>query len=93
MIKEKLYFRSIDDNRCYPLDEHIKEAKLECLSEITLIEAIPDTDTSDFVWCTYFGECTEKSMCELHDIFKMLTCLDASQIKEISQGMKTMFKD
>ena len=63
MKKEKLYFRSIDDNICHSLDWHLEDAKLEQLEEITLVEAIPDNDNNDYVWCTHYENPEEKSLC------------------------------
>jgi len=28
------------------------------------IEAIPDNDNKDFVWCSYYGEVTERQDCK-----------------------------
>ncbi|MGH2666022.1 hypothetical protein [Flavobacterium sp.] len=64
MEKSKLYFKSIDDTMCQELDFFIHDAKLEELTEITLIEAVPDNNTSDHIWCTADGECVERSRCK-----------------------------
>ncbi len=64
MVKEKLYFRSVDDTECYNLECHLDDARIEELTKITLIEAIPDDGTLDVVWCTYYGECIDKSECK-----------------------------
>lgn len=63
MAKEKLYFESIDDIWCSPLKGFIDDAKNEKLKEITLVEAIPETD-KDFVWCTHEAEVIEQFMCK-----------------------------
>ena len=60
---EQLYFESIDDTFCRPLDWYLHDAKIEGLKEIRLVKAIIDTDTKDFVWCTHEGEVTEREMC------------------------------
>jgi len=60
----KFYFKDIDDTFCVSLEDHIHDAKIEGLSEITLIEAIPDKDNKDFIWCTHFAECGERSFCK-----------------------------
>lgn len=59
-----LYFKSLDDTFCEPLDGFMNDARAEGLSEITLVEAIPDNNNQDYVWCTYYGECVEKSDCK-----------------------------
>jgi len=64
MKKEKLYFQSEDSTTCEPLDSLLDDARFEGLEEITVIEAIPDNNTSDHVWCTQYGEVTEKSDCK-----------------------------
>ena len=64
MKKEKLYFRSIDETFCSALEGFIVDAKNDGLKEITLIEAIPDNDNTDSIWCTHEGEVTERDMCK-----------------------------
>lgn len=64
MKTEPLYFSSIDETNCYPLEYHLHDARIEELTEITLVEAIPDNDDSDHIWCTYMGEATERHMCK-----------------------------
>ena len=63
MSKEKLYFRSIDDNICRPLNWHMDDARDEELNEITLCEAIPDNDNTDYIWCTHYENSEEKNQC------------------------------
>jgi hypothetical protein len=63
MKKQKLYFRSIDNTFCEPLEDILNDAKFEGLSEIKVIEADPDTDTTDHIWCRHYGEVTERSDC------------------------------
>ena len=64
MKTEKLYFKSIDDTFCSSLESHIAGARYEELKQITLIEAIPDNDNTDYIWCTHHGEVTERSDCK-----------------------------
>ncbi len=64
MKTEKLYFKSINDNTCYDLQTHIEDAKDEELSEIKLIEAIPDNDNPENIWCSYHGEVGERQECK-----------------------------
>ncbi len=63
MSKKKYYFESIDDTICYELSYHVINAKDEGLQEITLVEAVPDTETKDFIWCSEHAEVTERNMC------------------------------
>lgn len=63
MAKEKMYFRTIDDNTCHSLQKHIDDAKDELLTKVVLIEAIPDKDTKDYVWCTHYENMEEKNQC------------------------------
>jgi len=64
MTKQKLYFKSIDDTICSPLESHLADAKSDELTEITLIEAVPDFENPDIVFCGHFGECVERSQCK-----------------------------
>ena len=61
---EKLYFENIDATMCMPLNIHIEDAKLEGLKSITLVEAIPDNVTTDYIWCTAHSEVSERSECK-----------------------------
>lgn len=63
MSKEKLYFKSIDDNICYSLQTQIEDARDEGLTTVTLVEAIPDNDNNDYVWCSHYEATEEKSLC------------------------------
>lgn len=58
---EKLYFIDEDSNHCYSLQQHLEEAD-NSDTEITLIEAIPDDGTADFIWC-HVHEAVEKCDC------------------------------
>ena len=62
--KEKLYFRDTDDTTCRPLNWHLDDARDEELTEITLVEAIPDNDNPDYIWCGVQGEVGERSECK-----------------------------
>lgn len=63
MKTEKLYFASIDDTFCQPLEYFIHDAKIESRKEIRLIEAIPDNNNPDYVWCMQMGEVAERGLC------------------------------
>jgi len=64
MKTEKLYFKSIDDTFCSSLESFINDARLEGLAEITIVEAVPDNDNVDYIWCSQHGECVEKYLCK-----------------------------
>ena len=64
MKNEKLYFLNIDDTNCYPLSDRLNDARLEGLEKVTLVEAIPDNDNPDYVWCAQHGEVTERQECK-----------------------------
>jgi hypothetical protein len=64
MKKPTLYFKDIDDTLCQPLEGLLAEAKYDELKELKLVEAIPDNNTSDYIWCTYNGECVERFDCK-----------------------------
>lgn len=59
----KLYFGNEDSNNCYCLEDHINEAKEDGLNEVELIEAVQDDSVKHFCWCTYLGDCIERSEC------------------------------
>ena len=63
-VKEQMYFESIDEVFCRPLDYFLHDAKIEGLKEIKLVKAIKDTDNKSYVWCTHEGEVTERQMCK-----------------------------
>lgn len=62
-MKKQLYFKSVDDVICYPLEGHLAEAKSEGLKKIKLIKAERDTVTNDYVWCTHHGDVVDKCDC------------------------------
>jgi hypothetical protein len=64
MTKEKLYFKDTDDTFCTSLQSRLEDARYEELKTITLVEAIPDDGTNDFVWCTHYMDCLEKNECK-----------------------------
>jgi len=61
--KTQLYFRDTDSTHCEPLEGFINDAKYDGLEKITLLEAIPDNGTSEFIWCVQHGECVERHEC------------------------------
>jgi len=62
--KQKLYFDSIDSEMCEPLEYKFTMARIEELKSITVIEAVLDTETNDFIWCTHFGTIVDKGECK-----------------------------
>lgn len=60
---KKKYFRNIDDTFCQSLEDIFADARYDELEEIIVLEAIPDNDSSGYIWCTHQGEVTEKSDC------------------------------
>ena len=71
MQEPQLYFKSLDAENCYTLEQHLQEAKHEGLKKITLIKAELDNST-EHIWCAYFGEVTDiwdckKSSCNKYD--------------------------
>lgn len=58
----KLYFRDKESCYCYPLKGYIEEARLDCLEEIELIEAVR-AKGGEFVWCSLYGHTLERSDC------------------------------
>lgn len=61
-MKTKSYFRTEDDERCYPLDYHLTDAKDEGLTEIELFESIPIRVDGMF-WCKAVDEYGEDGIC------------------------------
>jgi hypothetical protein len=59
----QLYFKDVDSENCFPLEDHLEEAREAGLKKITLLRAVPDFDNKDFIWCTYMGECGDRSEC------------------------------
>ena len=64
MDLDKLYFENEDANICQPLRYFLEDAKIEGLKEIELMEAVPDNNTGEFVWCSYDGEVTDRGECK-----------------------------
>ena len=59
----KLYFRDVDSTFTETLQEIIDDARLDGLTEVTVLEAVPDNGTSGHIWCTVSGTCVEQSEC------------------------------
>lgn len=63
MDLNKLYFAN-KESLCTTLADHLHDAQLEGLSEITLIEAIKDDGTSGQTWCAYKGYAVDNCDCK-----------------------------
>ena len=64
MKKQQLYFKSIDDTFCSSLESNLQDARLDELDKITLIEAVPDHDNPDYIFCGHEGEVEERQECK-----------------------------
>ncbi len=64
MPKEKLYFLNIDDTHCCSLSDRLNDARFDGLKQVTLVEAIPDNDNVDYVYCAHHGEVLERPDCK-----------------------------
>ncbi|HBG40260.1 MAG TPA: hypothetical protein DDW85_02450 [Porphyromonadaceae bacterium] len=60
---DKLYFKDEDDCFCSPLVDRMNDAKEDGLSEIELMEADPDFDNPNYIFCGYMGEAGDRSEC------------------------------
>lgn len=63
METKKLYFRTIEDTNCETLESIIADAKSDGLTEVKAIEAIPDNDNSEYIFCGLEGAVGERSEC------------------------------
>lgn len=64
MRELKLYFKNEDSQTCYELSDHIFEAKCDELTEIELIEAIPDNSIKNTFWCMNYENRVERCDCK-----------------------------
>ena len=62
-MKQKLFFKSVDDTMCYPLEGHLLEAKADGLDKVKLIEAVPDNGGNDHIWCKMSAEIITCPIC------------------------------
>ena len=64
MKKEKYYFENEDATECYTEEYFQDTMRLEELTEISVLEAIPaKIKTSEYIYCKEIGEVGEKSEC------------------------------
>jgi len=70
---EKLYFRNIAHTDCFSLSKHKEEAKKEGLEKITLVEAVPDTENPNHVFCKHFAEITKKKCCNKSNCYSYIS--------------------
>jgi hypothetical protein len=64
MKAQKLYFKSIDDTFCSSLESHLQDARLDGFETVTLIEAIPDKENPDYIFCGLMGEVGKRQECK-----------------------------
>ena len=62
---EHLYLENEDSEICYPLEDHLNEAKDNEVDQIELFEAVPYKG-KEYVWCSYFGICLDRCECNKH---------------------------
>ena len=62
MEREKLYFENEDSEICYPLEDHLNEAKGNEVDQIELFEAVP-WKSKEYVWCSYMCKSLDRSEC------------------------------
>ena len=62
MEKTKLYFRDVDSTNCETLEGILHDAKLDGLTEVTVLEADPDQHTSEYIWCQIY-DCVQRGDC------------------------------
>lgn len=66
-----LYFRTIDSTNCETLENIIHDARLDELDEVKVLEAVPDDNTADHVWCTIYDAVSrcdcKKSLCPAYE--------------------------
>jgi hypothetical protein len=60
---DRRYFANENAEECYALKYHLDEARAEGLTEVTLMEAVPDFDNPYYIYCTSSGEVGEKRDC------------------------------
>ena len=63
MIKEQLYFKSIDDTFVENLEDLLNDAKHEGLKEVTFVKAIPAPNDPDNIWCMHKGDVEDRDEC------------------------------
>lgn len=92
----KYYFRTEEDEFCYTLDYHLRNAKEEGLTEIELFEAKPQY-IEGFFWCRVINDSGEDGSCGKKCIDyepkngKSGICKHKSNTFK-TQGKKVMFK-
>jgi len=70
---EKLYFKNTAHNDCFSLNKHLEDAKKEGLEQITLVEAVPDTENPNHVFCKHFAEITKKKCCNKSNCYSYIS--------------------
>ena len=65
----KLYFRNLDDERCYDLQAHEDYMRENELIELVLYEAKRETGV-DYFYCRMFEEVGERGVCGFYNCAK-----------------------
>lgn len=63
MKETKFYFRTVDSTNVETIEDILHDARLDELSEVTVLEADLDNDTSEYVWCGIY-DCVQMSDCK-----------------------------
>lgn len=63
-MSKKLFFYEKDDELCYPLSFIKEKMKSLGLTEKTIFEAVPDKETKDYFFCSYFNGVNDKGICD-----------------------------
>lgn len=61
-MAQQFYFENVDAEYCYTEDHFIDQMKMEGITEMTVLKAIPGTEP-DFFWCKHYGQMGEKGGC------------------------------
>jgi len=59
----KLYFRNEDSTNVETIEDILHDARLDELTEVSVLEADLDNDTSEYIWCQLY-DCVERSNCK-----------------------------
>jgi hypothetical protein len=59
----KLYFRNEDSTNCETIEDILHDAKLDELTEVSVLEANLDNNTSEYIWCQIY-DCVERCNCK-----------------------------
>ncbi len=57
------YFRNVYSTNIETIEDILHDAKLDELTSVTVLEANPDNDTSEYIWCGIY-DCVERCDCK-----------------------------